>query len=206
MNLRTWLTLMVVSALTACGSVQPVPEPQYFRMPPSALEVVDRAAITDAAIWVDSFNAASLYAERPVVYAMRPEAVRLRQYHYQYWVDPASTQLRRRLLDHVRAARLSDTVSERPPELDHRIRLSGFVTRFERVHRTGGGWVAVVEIELKAENTATGALLVRQQLTESQPASGDRMEATVDAFTIASDRAIARFVASLSETLAKDEG
>jgi ABC-type uncharacterized transport system auxiliary subunit len=206
MKLRTWLVAMSLAVLSACGTVQPVPEPQYFRMPPAALQALDRAAVSDTAIWVDSFNATSLYAERPVVYAMRPEAVRLRQYHYQYWVDPAPTQLRRRLLDHVRAARLSDTVSERPPEVDNRLRLSGFVTRFERVHQTGGGWVAVVELELKAENTDNGALLVRQQLTESEPANGDRMEATVAAFTIASDRAIGRFVASLGEALAKDGG
>jgi len=202
MKPKTWLGGALLAMVAACGTVQPVPEPQYFRMPAAQLEQADIAAISDAAIWVDTLSASSLYSERPVVYALKPDAVRLHQYHYQYWVDPAPTQLRRRLTDHIRAARLSDVVSERPPQVDNRIRVSGFVTRFERV-RHDSGWVAVVELELKAEDTATGAVLLRQQVTESQPTEGDRMEATVSAFTAASDRSLERFVSGLRDALLK---
>jgi uncharacterized lipoprotein YmbA len=200
MNFRVIFFALGLTALGGCGSVAPIPEPQFFRMPGLSAPTPADAAISDYAIWIDAINASSLYAERPVVYATKPEAVRLRQYHYQYWVDPAPTQLRQRLMNHVRLARLSDHVSERPPEVDRRIRVSGFLYRFDRV-RTDAGWLAVVELELKAEVTGTGEVLVRSSRAESEPADGDRMENTVAAFSRASDRAIERFVAELQTAL-----
>jgi len=211
MKMNRWLmkpivlTLSAVLALVGCGAVQPVSEPQYFRLTLRTVEIPKSAPLSDMALWMDSWTASGLYLERPMVYALKPDSTRLRQYHYQYWTDPVPAQLRRRLADRVREARLSDTVSERPPEVDRRVRISGVVNRFERVRQPEGTWSAVVEFELKAENTSTGALLVRRSVTETEPANGDKMEASVAAFATASDRALAAFVEELRVALSKAE-
>src|SRR5690606_4914654 len=131
-----------------------------------------------------------------LVYALDPEAQRLRQYHYQLWTDPPTRVLQRRLLAMLRDAGVAATVTDEMAASRPAIRIGGTILRLDRVPLEGGGFAAVVARKLRANGT-DGLPLVDDYYRAEAPAADATVQAAVDAYGVALDAVFTRFDADL---------
>ncbi len=192
--------LIVLFALAACSSPT-VPDFTWYRLPPaSPLEAMP--APRHAIVEVEAFGADGLYADTALVYALDPQAQQLRQYHYQVWADPPTRFLQRRLILMLRDSGWAREVTDQLPASRGAIRIDGILLRMDRVPQAGGGWRVEVALKLQAI-TPGGETLVDARYQESEPALGNELKASVDAYGVAIDRAFARFYADLRKNEAR---
>ncbi len=196
-----WTIAMLALLMGACSAPKPLPEPQYFRLAPSTVVVEKRAPLTSQTIWVERFTAADLYMERALVYSTRPDGLRSRQYHYQYWADPPVRMLDRRLASLLRRSGIAADVTRIVPRGVSRLRVSGYVARFDRVRQSDDSWAVVIELELAVEDSDARRMLWQGHYEDRELVNGDRMEDSVQAYSVALDRIYAQFLADLSAQL-----
>lgn len=187
-----WGLLLLV---TACAAPS-VPDVTYFRLPPptTALPHAERALST-LPIEVGVFRAEGIYAEQAMIYSLTADAGALRTYHYHLWSDPPARGLQARLTQLLRATGVAPLVTERLPASDPALRVHGRILRYERVPQ-GGGYRAVVALELRVEQDR-GEPLLEQTYAAEAAAADVSLPATVQAFATAVDRAFAAFYADL---------
>lgn len=198
--MKAWVPVGLLLIVGGCATPEAIPEPQYYRLAP--LRPITPAAVArPVVLYVDQFGADGVYAERPLVYALDEDAIRVKQYHYQYWLDSPTRLVTRRLLQTLRERAPTVSVVDRLPRDDRTWRIQGRLTRFDRV-RGADGWTAVVEMDLRVEVLGSRQMLQSATYRESVSADGDRVTATAQAFSIALDAINERFLQDLERLLA----
>lgn len=182
--------------LAGCGGAPAVPDFTWYRLPrPQPLEP-HAAPLFDQPVVVEAFVADGIYAGQALVYALDPDAQRLRQYHYQLWIDPPTRVLQRRLLAMLREARIAQMVTDELPASTPAIRIGGIILRLDRVPDAQGGHAAVVALKLRADRI-DGQPLVDDYYRAEVRAADATVQATVDAYGAALDSVFRRFDADL---------
>jgi cholesterol transport system auxiliary component len=194
--MRAAIGVLLAMLLAGCGGAPAVPDFTWYRMPrPQPLEP-HAAPLFDAPVVVEAFGADGLYADQALVYALDPDAQRLRQYHYQLWTDPPTRILQRRLLAQLREARIAATVTDQLPASRPAVRIGGIVLRLDRVPTADGGFAAVVALKLRADGI-DGQPLVDDYYRAEVRAADATVQSTVDAYGAALDTIFTRFDADL---------
>ena len=193
----TWSALALAAALLGACASDPVPELAYYALPPIVAPQARSAPAFKVPISIDAFLADGVYNEQGVLYLSQGNR-NLRAYHYQLWQDPPTRMLQRRLIDTLRASRMSDLVADRLPSSAEQITVLGLVRRFDRVQQADG-WHATVKLELRVERgTAKTPLLVK--VYEADVLAGDNsLVDTVRAFGDAVDRCYTEFSQDLEK-------
>lgn len=187
---------LLVLLLAGCGGAPAVPDFTWYRMPrPQPLEP-HAAPLFGQPVVVEAFVADGIYAGQALVYALDPDAQRLRQYHYQLWIDPPTRVLQRRLLALLREARIAPVVTDELPASRAAIRVGGIILRLDRVPTADGGHSAVVALKLRADDIDRQPLVDDYYRAEVRAADAT-VQATVDAYGAALDDIFKRFDADL---------
>jgi ABC-type uncharacterized transport system auxiliary subunit len=183
-----------MAAVTVFGCATPdVPDDRFYRV--SLPEAASRGSTQlPGVLVVNRFLADGLISERPMVYGPVESPNQLRQYHYDYWVEPPTRMLQEELVRYLRSAGLAEkTVT---PELRIRpdFELSGKVRRLE--HLRGGPSRVVVDIEFVLRSGRGGLLWVDEYHSEVE-VGDSQVPTAVGAF----DQAVAEIYASLLSDL-----
>lgn len=197
MSIWRRLPALALLALAGCGSVPAVPDYTWYRLPP-APSVAAVGAAFDHPVVVGAFAADGLYADQGLIRALDPSAQRLRQYHYQLWVDPPARLLQRRLIARLRGAGLAPLVTDELAAGAPALRIRGVILRLERVPQAAGGEAAVVSLKLRADDIE-GQPLVDAVYRAEQAAADASLTATVNAMGAAIDDIFTRFQADLMQ-------
>jgi uncharacterized lipoprotein YmbA len=187
---RGAFALAAMLLLGACSS-EPVPEIAYYTLPPLTAVPERAAPVFKAPISIDSFLADGVYNEQGVLY-LSLDHRNLRAYHYQLWQDPPTRMLQRRLIDTLRARRLSDLVADRLPSSAEQINVLGLVRRFDRVQGEDG-WHAMVQLELRIERGSAKTPLLVKKYVWALRALHNSIQATVEAFKVSVDQCFGAF-------------
>lgn len=184
-----------LALLTACASPPPLPEDVYYRL--QALTRPERlpSPILDGTLVVEPVRAGGALQSRAMLYSDDSEGLRLREYNYHRWEDSPGRMLQQRLTHTLRQRGVARQVVDRPVA-GADFRLSVDLERFER-RLTGDTAAAVVALEFSLTTFDQSAVILVARHVETEPAGTRAMEATVQAFSRAVDRAISRFVAQL---------
>jgi ABC-type uncharacterized transport system auxiliary subunit len=186
--------------LQSCGSIDPLPDYRYFRLPAPAEVPARSGYLLDKPVEVQAFRADGLFGERPMVYSFEPEPDRLLQYHYQLWGDPPGAFLQRRFVDLMQAHRLSALVSARTSPRAEPVVLSGYIERLERIKpaSTAAPWRVAVRLRLRLEPHRALRPTLERVYEEQVAVNGADINASVQAFGQAIDQLAARFVADIA--------
>ncbi|MCK9537691.1 ABC-type transport auxiliary lipoprotein family protein [Dokdonella sp.] len=187
--------LLAALLLAACGGVPAVPDYTWYRLPP-APEIAPAGEVFALPVVVGSFAADGLYADQALIHALDASGQRLRQYHYQLWVDPPGRMLQRRLIARLRDAALAPLVTDELAAGAPALRIRGVILRMERVPDGQGGTLAVVALKLRVD-AADRRPLVDQVYRAEVRATDGSLGATVAAMGTAIDELFARFQADL---------
>jgi len=193
------LALGAALLLGGCSS-EPVPELAYYALPAPPAPQARSAPVFKVPISIDSFLADGVYNEQGVLYLSQDHR-NLRAYHYQLWQDPPTRMLQRRLIDTLRAQRMSDMVADRLPSAAEQLQVLGLVRRFDRVEGADG-WHAMVQLELRVERGSAKTPLLVKNYEADERASDNSLQGSVVAFGAGVDHCFAAFAQDL-ERLAK---
>ncbi len=191
------IAILMMLALTSCGVVgpsQPLPEEHYYRLELSAPK--SAASSLQGVLVVDALEAAAIYSRRPIVYSEDPQHLSLQEYHYHFWTDPPPRLLQRALVSYLRQAQPTATVADEAGRALWDYRISGRVLRFERL-RVSGGWQIALELELRVDAAGERRPLLVKSYARDPVASGESMEATVQAFSQGTAEIFGNFVTDL---------
>lgn len=184
------LCILFIVVLTAYGCAAPdVPDDRFYRvrLPEAA---GPGSPQLQGVLVVNRFLADGLVSERPMVYGAVQSPNQLRQYHYDYWVEPPTRMLQEELVRYLRSAGLAEkTVT---PELRIRpdFELSGKIRRLE--HLRGDPSRVVVDMEFILRSGRGGLIWVDEYHSEVE-VGDSQVPTAVGAF----DQAIAEIYASL---------
>lgn len=197
---RATVGALAMLFVAGCGSVPVVPEVRYYRLPPAAeLPNAETKAFQQALV-VEPLSADGIYNEQAILYALKPDGS-LKPYHYQLWSDPPGRLLQRRLIAHLRSARMAPLVTDRLPASQPSLRLTGLVERFERVRisKSEGAerWQIYVALQFRLDRNDDRPLLTQSYRAEVLAESAS-IEATVRAFARAIDECYAKLHADLA--------
>jgi uncharacterized lipoprotein YmbA len=195
-TLGFWALLGVVAStfLLAACSPPPVPDVTYYRMPPPAALPHANKPLTVLPIEVDTFNAEGVYSEQALIYTIGDGSA-VRTYHYQLWSDPPTHALQARLIAALRAAGISDLVTDRLPASTQALRVHGTIRRYERVG-DGKSFRVSIELEMRVEQDEGEPLIVQDYKAEKDAADAT-LNATVNAFGAGVDQIFAAFYQDL---------
>jgi len=199
---RLSLIAALLALLSACGSVDPLPDYRFFRLPKASVSPADAQAkaLFDEPVEVQAFRADGVIGERPMVYTLAKEPERLLQYHYQIWSDPPALFLQRRFVSLMQQHQLAPQVSARISPRAEPMVLSGQIERFERVKPASDSepWQVVVSLRLRLERHRGAQPVLERSYEERKDAEGDDIRASVLAFGAAVDAIGARWAADLA--------
>lgn len=194
--MRGWVVAIAMSLALAACSPPTVPDMAYFRLPPPAADVTQRAPTFAIPVDVSVFSADGLYAEQAIIYSPDAEGRTLHNYHYQLWIDPPARLLQRRLIWVLREAKAAPLVTDRLPASTDALRVSGLILRFDRAHEANG-YAAKVVLQLRVERS--GELLSERVYRAQAQADGEELNASVAAFGHALDQIYAEFLGDLAQ-------
>lgn len=191
--------LLLIFLITACAST-PVPEKHYHRMniePPKSQTGRLRAP---ALVVVERPRAPAVYSERGMVYSEDSQHMSLQHYPYDFWVDPPPRLVQQELIRYLQAANPTVAIAaesgrEQP---DYTVRAN--LERFERL-KTGKGWKVVVAMQLRVERGSTSASVMARDYSQQLDAADNTVEATVQAFSVATGIILREFTADLDKAL-----
>lgn len=193
---RVLLSAMLL-LLAGCASVPSAPESTWYRLPePAPRERMESAPIP-LPIVVETFLADGLYSDQALIYTLDAAGDRLRAYHYQLWIDPPVRLLQRRLIADLRAAGLSQVVTDRLPTRLDTLRVQGRIARLDRV-KTEQGWEVAVNLVLRAEPSSGGRPWVIGEYSRKIPVTGERVVDSVRAYGQALDQIHGEFIDDLA--------
>lgn len=198
---RSIFITTLLLTLAACGSIEPLPDYRFFRLPKASLNTdsIQAKPIFTETIEVQAFRADGVFGERPIVYSLSAEPERLLQYHYQLWTDPPGLILQRRFVDLMQLHQLAPMISARTSPRAEPMVLSGHIERLERVKPALATepWQVVVSLRLRLERHRGTQPVLERSYEERRDAAGDDIHASVLAFGAAVDAIAARWAADL---------
>ena len=142
--------LLLVS-LNGCGTAQPVPEDQYFRVDVPAPAVTARAPALQGGLLVDRLQTDTLRSGRAIVFRQSEKPLLLQRYHYRFWSEPPAKMVQHQLTRYLQQAGVANSVFSPEYALSHRYRLTGRLIELDRV---------------LADNAATSSVTLEFVLTE----------------------------------------
>ena len=195
---RTWrLAAAALGSLllAGCMSAPPVPDDHFYRLPPAQVTALP-APLFKGVLAVDRPRSDDLHGERAMLFVRAERPLELNRYHYYFWVDTPphliQEQLRLTLQSAGVAARVVRADGGPAPDVVLRSRL----VRFERVLRKGGAYASVaLEFSVARANGEPGW---SKAYADVEPAQGDDVHATVQAFGVALQRIYGRLLHDLA--------
>jgi ABC-type uncharacterized transport system auxiliary subunit len=106
--------------------------------------------------------------------------------------------VQRAVVGFLRSANVAEVVTTPEMRLDADFRLAGRVNRFERL-KGGSSPVATIELEFSLVRRESGELLLLETYREEEEAAGNGVGDSVEAFSRALHRILARLVLDLPE-------
>lgn len=195
--MRNLSLLLLVLLLGACATPTPLPDFRYYTLPaPVATESAADLVKLDLPLVVGDLRASGIRGERPILYSSSADRSRLLQYHYQLWSEPPTVLVRDSLLRTLEQSAISALVTDRLSMREPAVRLSGELTRFERM-RQGEGWSAAVELRLRASLGNEAMPLLDKRYFAEIAASDELLENSIGAFRTALDQISAELLSDL---------
>jgi ABC-type uncharacterized transport system auxiliary subunit len=192
---RVLLYILLVSLLTACASLSPVPEDRYYRLSEVAAKSSGKASL-GGVLAIGTIENAGIYNERAILYSDSAQPARLQRYHYHFWADAPPRLIQDHLAVYLRKAAAANTVVNDRGEVDWNYLLSGKLRRFERVMEGTGSRVAV-EMEFRLMHRhSRKALLVKDYVVEVDVA-GETVNDAVEAITRALETIYGQLLADI---------
>jgi len=193
------LALALVSAgiLSACGSVAPVPEDQFYRLRAKAPSTALSKPLLQGTLVVERFVADGLTAGRPLVFSEAGKPYQVKEFHYHFWTQPPTVMLRDELVNYLRARKVADVVVTPEMRVTPDYVLIGKINRLEKVN--GSPPKAVLEIELGVRKVRGGKLVILDTYRVETQSSGSGVDAAVESLNISLTDVYAEFIAALSK-------
>ncbi len=191
------LMVAAVGVLAACGSVDPVPEDQFYRLRAVLSSPPLSKALFPGTLEIDRFVADGLTAGRPIVYSEAGKPFQVKEYHYHFWTQPPTVMLRDELVSYLRAAKVSDTVVTPEMRVPADYVLTGKIIRLERI--IGTPPKAVLELELGLRKATGGKLIFLDTYRMEKQSDGSGVDAAVTSLNSALTAIYAKFVDDLSK-------
>ncbi len=177
---RSILPLLLSLALVACGSVDPAPEDQYYRLPAAAVTEQASSAL-DGTLVVGSIEHGGIYGERAILYSNASQPAKLQRYHYHTWADSPPRLIQDHLAVYLRNAGVASNALIDKGVVDWNYMLYGKLRRFERV-MGGFGSKAVVELEFRLQKRGGDSYLLTKDYSAEVTVEDDSVNDTVEAF------------------------
>ena len=133
-----------------------------------------------------------------MLYRRADEPFQVRREGYDQWVDPPPDLVQRAVVEFLRSANAASEVITPEMRLDADFRLAGRLNRFERILGRGAPR-AEVELEFALVRLEDRALLLLETYREEEPADGDGIGSSADAFGRALHRIFERLALDLPE-------
>jgi ABC-type uncharacterized transport system auxiliary subunit len=178
---RSILTLLLILFLAACGSVEPAPEEQYYRLPAAAVSTDGAASALDGTLVVGGIEHGGIYGERAILYSNASQPAKLQRYHYHTWVDSPPRLIQDHLAVYMRNVGAAPKALIDKGVVDWRYRLYGKLRRFERVME-GFGSKAVVELEFRLQKRGQDSYLLTKDYSAEVAVDDDSVNDAVEAF------------------------
>ena len=177
---RSILPLLLSLVLVACGSVDPAPEDQYYRLPAAAVTEQASSAL-DGTLVIGSIEHGGIYGERAILYSNASQPAKLQRYHYHTWADSPPRLIQDHLAVYMRNAGVVPNALIDKGVVDWNYMLHGKLRRFERV-MGGFGSKAVVELEFRLRKRGGDSYLLTKDYSAEATVEDDSVNDAVEAF------------------------
>lgn len=191
------LVVAAAGVLAACGSADPVPEDQFYRLRAVMSSAPLTKVLFPGTLEIDRFVADGLTAGRPIVYSEAGKPFQVKEYHYHFWTQPPTVMLRDELVSYLRAAKVSGTVVTPEMRVPADYVLTGKIMRLERI--IGTPPKAVIELELGLRKATGGKLIFLDTYRIEKESDGSGVDAAVTSLNTALTAIYAKFVDDLSK-------
>jgi ABC-type uncharacterized transport system auxiliary subunit len=202
-RIHAWRRLAILLAITAmmvqggCLSGS-APRDRFYR-----LEVPDAAARLElprlrGRLLVDGIRGGAMTLERLMLYRNANDPSQVKREGYDQWVDSPPAMVQRAVVGFLRSANAARDVITPEMRLDADFRLAGRLSRFERLVGQGSPR-ATIELEFTLVRLEDGELLLLETYREEEPAGGDGIGSSVEAFSRALHRILERLSLDLPE-------
>jgi ABC-type uncharacterized transport system auxiliary subunit len=181
-------------ALAACSS-PPVPRSLFYRLGAGGAPAPITGGPRRGTVEVPPFRAAGVVNESAILFRDGPRQIE--QYSYHSWAEPPTVMTQRAVVDALRQANVFDIVTTPEMRMDRDYELLGDLRHLEHV-RGGGAGSAAIEIEFSLRRVGGSQQLLLKTYQANEPASGDSVDAAVEAFRRGLDSIIANLVTDLA--------
>ncbi len=195
---RFLLLLLAILSLTACGSIEPVPEDRFYRLAEIPGPEPLAQPLLPGVLAVGTIETSGIYNERAILYSEPGRPTELLRYHYHSWIDSPPQLIQDHIALFLRGAAVAPTVVIDDGQAEWQYRLTGRLRRFEREMR-GTGSSVTVAIEYRLVQRGGGRPLWIGDYTAQMPVSGERVNDAVQAFSAAVNRIDLELLADLKE-------
>jgi len=195
------LVTVAVIALTACGSMKPLPSDTFYRLnvPPAQPAAQAWPAVP---VRVAKFSASGVHRERPIAYS-GADSVVVGQHHYDLWIDSPERMLQHELVRYLRDAHVASVVTGSSIS-GAAIEVRGRIDRMDNIVAPAGPGVVVelhLELVLRGQRDA---VIFARAYRESQTPADSTMTAVAGAMSGAVGAIFARFTADAGGALQGD--
>jgi ABC-type uncharacterized transport system auxiliary subunit len=195
---RFHLLLLVTLLLTACGSIEPVPEDRFYRLAEIPGPEPLAQPLLPGVLAVGMIETPGIYNERAILYSESGNPTELLRYHYHSWADSPPQLLQDQVALFLRGAAVAPTVVIDDGQAEWKYRLTGRLRRFEReMHGTGSS--VAVAIEYRLQQRGGSRPLWIGDYAAQIPVSGERVNDAVRAFSAAVNQIDRELLADLKE-------
>ncbi len=203
MNRRSMAALFAVAviALTACGSMKPLPSDTFYRLNVPPAQPAEQAWPT-VPVRVAKFAASGVHRERPIAYA-GADSVVVGQHRYDLWIDSPERMLQNELVRYLRDARVASVVTGSSVS-GAAIEVRGRIDRMDNIVAPGEPGVVVelhLELVLRGQRDA---VVFARAYRESRTPVDSTMTAVASAMSGAVGAIFARFTADAGGALQGD--
>ncbi len=185
------LVLTAVLLLPACGAAPPVPEDQFYRLPPPQATEPNEPLVGTLA--VHRLVTDGLHNGRAILYSDESRPLRLKQYHYHHWVDIPPRLVQEHMIAYLREAGAAAMVVSQDPRTPAEYAITGKIQRFEQIKSEQETQV-VVGLELQFRDESDGRPVLVREYRETVPAASGDLHEVVRAFGRALERIYGGFL------------
>jgi ABC-type uncharacterized transport system auxiliary subunit len=140
---RYLLVLLIILVLSGCATPAAVPEDSYFQLPAALPQGSPAGSLLKGVVGVARPVADGLHSERAILYTTATEPLKVRQYHYHFWMDSPPRLIQEQLLGFLRAGRLGTRVVREHSRTPLNYLVTSRIVHFERILEKGNPKVNV---------------------------------------------------------------